>query len=343
MAADDYAIVVGIARYPYLDALSGPVNDAKDFHRWLVDPAGGKVPKGNVKTVYSSTRTPRRGATPEPTSVAIDAAFEEIIAASQQHGGRGGRRIYLYFAGHGIAPKRNDVVLLMANAATGRTGHHIAGSRYAEWFRDQAYFDEVVMFMDCCQGRYPRVTVRDPPWESNPGQRPSRHYYAYATEWSRATREGPFGAQGSVRGLFTLALLAGLRSADRNERGQLTGAMLQAFVLNWVQERARELFGGPVDEPDFDFRPTRDILFVDDAAATPPPTWTVRARLSPANAGRLLTLVGGDLQAIAPSRTDGGRLEWTGLHDGLYRFRLDGASVDPLELLGAGGTRDVTI
>jgi hypothetical protein len=343
VAADDYAIVVGIATYPFLDSLSGPVNDAKDFRKWLVDPAGGNVPRANVKTVFSSRRAPRPGAVPEPTVVPIDAACEDIIRRAEQSGGRGGRRLYLYFAGHGIAPKRNDALLMMANAAKRVPGHHIAGSRYAEWFRDSAFFDEVVMFMDCCQERYPRVTVRDPPFEANPGQRPSRHFYAYATEWSRATREGPFGGAGAVRGLFTLALLAGLRTADRNERGQLTGAMLQAFVLNWIQDRAREFFGAPVDEPDFDYKPRKDIVFVEGPGPIAATGWTVRARLTPMNAGKRVTLVDGELQEIPPARSTSRLWEWMDLRDGLYRLRLDGVSADPIELLGTGGTHVVTL
>ena len=39
MADTDWAIVVGITKYPELDSLDGSENDANDFYAWLVSPA----------------------------------------------------------------------------------------------------------------------------------------------------------------------------------------------------------------------------------------------------------------------------------------------------------------
>ena len=43
MAANDYAVVVGINRYQGLNDLMGPENDAADFNAWLRKPTGGAV------------------------------------------------------------------------------------------------------------------------------------------------------------------------------------------------------------------------------------------------------------------------------------------------------------
>jgi uncharacterized caspase-like protein len=37
MACNDYALVVGISKYPALGDLSGPENDARDFRDWLIE------------------------------------------------------------------------------------------------------------------------------------------------------------------------------------------------------------------------------------------------------------------------------------------------------------------
>jgi RNA polymerase sigma-70 factor (ECF subfamily) len=61
MNAEDFAIVVGIARYPGFGRteteprnLNGPDNDAQSVYEWIVSPAGGAVPPGNVTLVKSS-------------------------------------------------------------------------------------------------------------------------------------------------------------------------------------------------------------------------------------------------------------------------------------------------
>ena len=67
---DDYAVVVGVARYPELSAegaaadLEGPDNDAQDVYDWLVSPDGGGLDPGNVKLLRSARlrRRPNRAA-----------------------------------------------------------------------------------------------------------------------------------------------------------------------------------------------------------------------------------------------------------------------------------------
>jgi hypothetical protein len=71
-----------------------------------------------------------------------DAAWAED-GAGEAHGDGAvvGRRLYLYFAGHGFAPTDTETALLMANATRTRGGHHIPGRSYAEWFYRAGYFN----------------------------------------------------------------------------------------------------------------------------------------------------------------------------------------------------------
>src|SRR5262249_25455871 len=50
----DYALVVGISRYPGISDLSGPENDANDFFAWVTSKEGGGVGPANAKLILSS-------------------------------------------------------------------------------------------------------------------------------------------------------------------------------------------------------------------------------------------------------------------------------------------------
>jgi hypothetical protein len=349
MAVDDRAVVVGICTYPELGDLSGPENDAHEFADWLWAKDGGDLPTENVKLILSSGyKKSRNRLRTKPTSVELVEAFDELHELGDQHGGRAGRRLYIYLAGHGIAPKVEETALLMANAAR-RRRHHFAGRSYAEWFRRAAFFSEVVLLMDCCRENYPRTTLSEPDYDTMTSRNMARYFYGFATEWSRASREGPYGPKGEVRGLFTLALLAGLRNAPRNQAGELTGSLLGDFIYNYIQDRwgDRAATEG-AQEPEFFYGKRRDIVFtVTTSTATkptsPPPMWTVRVTLSRANAGSALELVGGDRQLIPAARVAGNRWEWEGLPQGIYRFRLSGEPSEFFELIGESGSHDVRL
>jgi hypothetical protein len=338
MAGDDHAVVVGIADYPKLDPLNGPENDARDFASWLEDPNGGAVPPGNIDLILSSDPVaPGMAPSPHPTMDKLDEAFERLIQASDQSG-RCGRRLYVYLAGHGCAPTISEVGLLSATASPLRIGDYLAGRMYADWFRQAAFFDEVVWFMDCCRENYPRIPIRLPPWASITSTHQSKYLYGYATQHTQPSREGLDPATGQIRGLFTLALLAGLRDADRDAKGRLTSTALTGFVYNFMTREAPAIVGDVVQDPSFVFEGNREVVFESpNKAAAPPPTWTVTIKLSRTHKGKTLALLDGDLAPIAPAASGPVNWRWDALSDGLYRLRLDGTGVRFVELLGPGG------
>jgi hypothetical protein len=241
MADDDYAIVVGINAYPGLKDASdavGAESDACAFQEWLLDPAGGALPL-NKPEQCKLIVTSQFGPPPEdpmyalPTVMHIWQAAQDLLNRGPGHVGR---RLYLYFAGHGIAPQESETALLTANAQKGALGSlsHWLGEYTAEHFRQSGYFDEVLLFMDCCREVFP-IDAPCMPWGPlRAAAFPEvKRFYAYATRWSELTYARPTAA-GGVGGEFTAALLEGLKRAgyEPHSGGQITTGSLKKYLLN---------------------------------------------------------------------------------------------------------------
>jgi hypothetical protein len=333
MNADDFGIVVGINHYPELGNLDGPENDARGFWEWLISPQGGAVPPDNVTLITCPQPPVSSPVHARPKTEDLDAAFDllQMRATEDGRGGLAGRRLYIFLAGHGFAPNLEDAALLMANAGKTRTGYHIPGRPYANWFRAAAYFREVVLFMDCCRENYRRAVLRVPPWdeERNPSRAINvRHFYGFATEWSRAAREMPQQPDLRVRGHFTTALLAGLRGGAVDEHGRITGKALKNFVLNYLPSL---LPPGQSQVPVFDFDDTKDIEF----GTARIPEIRVSIRLSEANVGKDVLLRDGNLRPM-PGKALRVKPElWEAqLLRGLYQVSIPGGEPKMFQVLG---------
>jgi hypothetical protein len=256
----DHAIVVGIAKYPYLEPLNSPENDARAFHAWVIRPAnmggGGIDPaSGRARLILSSDfKGPFQAGMEPPTVAQVEAELIALDNAAAQNNaaGRGlrvGRRLYLYFSGHGCAPRFEEAAVLMANA-TRRRVYHLTGMPVADWFFRSGYFTEVVLLMDCCRERYEKVATYVPPWVDLTLPEvvdQSQRFYGLAAEWSRLARERvlPSGKSHSV---FTMALLAGLEGAAADPAttffdpatnrplAHVTAASLKNYLYNYMQD-----------------------------------------------------------------------------------------------------------
>jgi hypothetical protein len=228
MATEDHAIVVGIKRYPFLEDLEGPENDAKAMIEWLKDPSGGNVPENQIHPVTSSDFEDK----PRPGTDDVYDAFAPVIKlAEERDPAPAGRRLYIFMAGHGFGPAMREASLLMANAQARAFGHNVSGGKIADHFGQAGYFEEVVLLMDCC--REPNAAAQEGllPWdkpEGNGGQE-TRWLYGFATGYSSTAREKPI--DGQTRGLFTVAVLEALRS----------GAGTSSELRNLVKTRMIEL------------------------------------------------------------------------------------------------------
>lgn len=230
MAADDYAVVAGITRYPeFPPRLRGPENDAVAFKAWLTDPGGGDVPGANISLVVSSAyKAEEQAGEPEPTTVRLQGAFERLIKKGYEKDPDPiGRRLYIFLAGHGVAlpDSLDDAALLMANAGRGRMGHYVPGRPVADHFRAAAWFREIVLFMDCCRDDMPKLPLWSLPWDvlRKPEAADVKYFNGFGTKFSKKSRERRL-EDGDYSGLFTASLLQGLRS------GETTPDRLRAFV-----------------------------------------------------------------------------------------------------------------
>jgi hypothetical protein len=265
----DWALAVGVRVYPDpgLGDLSGPELDATGFHEWVVSPRGGGITDPHrVKLILSSNYTPpfSSATSARPTVEAVNEFFTELddLATGNEKKGDGlrvGRRLYLYFSGHGFMPAatEDEIALLMANATPNRLGNHVLGRAWANLFYRSGYFREILLFMDCCRNEFSNAPLNvpflNPSNDPQAGQK-GRRLYAYATKWGRKARERKM-ADGQTRGVFTAALLAGLwGGAADTATHEIRASDLRSFLYQNMKE-----FLAPEDfnndeipkEPDF--------------------------------------------------------------------------------------------
>lgn len=287
-----WALVVGLGRYsPHLDDLDGPERDAQEFYAWVTDPAGGRVPAGQANLIISTADTVRTREPSQAVLMRACRAYDALARAHEKdHGAlRLGRRLYLYFSGHGYSPDERESVLLAADAKREEPGLHVPGRAWAEHFRRIGAFDEVVLFMDCCRDNYPRVAPQPIQVPSQPdGRGQDRPYFfGFATKWNRRARELPIGGQ--VRGVFTYALLKGLRGAAADAVGRVTTRSLcdwlDANLAAIFPADVRDQFGDEFD-PDFDPKTGDDLLL----ATAERPAFEIDIHVDPARQGKRLRL-----------------------------------------------------
>lgn len=268
MAADDYAILVGITRYPVLGNLQGAEGDARRFCEWLIDPAGGGVPPENVQLIVTSDFHP-----PEPSSVEdaepadnrFRRALNRIILPHGMPREQAGRRLYLYFSGHGFTTTERPEAALYTAPASLNSPEQIAGTRYLEKLKGAALFEELVLVMDCCRTMemmsqivQPILTLMPNPVRSNK----VKVFKAYGAPNGLQARERLFEPEGRVEGILTHALLAALRQAQGDELGRVTGPQIKGHILNSWKELTRDV---PAELPEIDVTFAGDLIFAERA------------------------------------------------------------------------------
>jgi hypothetical protein len=242
-APTDYAIVVGIDDYNAgIPALQGCVNDALLFQEWLLDPDGGGLDPANIHFIQSSK--PPNGRPPRDE-------IENLILTYYDHqnttGRSRGRRLYLYFAGHGVTPNPpldDDCGIVMANAVS-QVLRSLPGRLTTKRVQRASLFEETVLFMDCCRQVRGRVTadcdlpdgLGDPTLATK-----LRFIYGFAAQWAMTASEQMLPhpvdpkKQHMWQGVFTHTLIRGLRSAIDPATNDVNSASLKQFVINAVQQ-----------------------------------------------------------------------------------------------------------
>jgi hypothetical protein len=313
MAETDWGIVVGITKYPELENLDGSENDAEAFYEWLVSPTGGNVPARQVAKILSSDFPPATAAVrAEPSAYHIGQAFDDLVDVANANGAAGnglqvGRRLYLYFSGHGFAPTFEYTALLAANATRLRAGYHIVGTPYANTFLRANYFEQVVLIMDCCRENVQTVAPSLPPFitvTGPDGVDKARTFFGFGTKWSRTSRERMMD-DGKVHGVFSWALLKGLQGqACDPSTGDITARTLGDYLYNRMKTflSAPDLQDPQIPkEPDLQYEanPVNPLVF----ATIPIPQYPVTIQLPANTAGQPVTILDSGfhvaLQAVA--------------------------------------------
>lgn len=229
----DYAVVIGISHYKSLEKLEGPIEDAKEFMQWLISPEGGDLPQENCFLIESSSNPIR------PLQDDIDDKLAMIYEKGSQSGFR---RLYFYFAGHGLGAGWNENALCLPGWSVIKKNSALSSSEYLKLFMESGYFKEVFFFLDCCRNRKTSTRPLPPTLGFEHAQNAScMCFVAYATEFNNAAYEAEHwdGIKSAVRGHFTKALMQGLKGAASNKEGLITTGSIKGFLKTKVEEIAK--------------------------------------------------------------------------------------------------------
>jgi uncharacterized caspase-like protein len=234
-AEHDFALVIGIAHYPQLQSLEGPVLDAQRIDRWLRERAG--LPDANVELVTSAEQVEER-----PILEEVDAAFERIFKNAKA-GGEAPRRLYVYFAGHGCSQAIDHVALLMANANLDLLNRAMNATEYRKAL-GQRLFPEQIYLFDCCRQYDRSVLGRGPEWTFDPAKEPLAdltQVVLYAAGFTQYANERHL-FYSERRGLFTEALMEGLNGAAGTfDKVRQVGVVTTDRLVPYVYDRLNDL------------------------------------------------------------------------------------------------------
>jgi hypothetical protein len=239
--SEDWAVVAGINYYPGIRDLQGPVFDCTTFKRWALDTA--YVPDRQLICIAASELRPANTFEAHPKVEAITHAFERLIrAADKKQAHHLGRRLYLFFSGHGIIATRSitpdfrETALLAANADSLFLSRHVGLRSWAEWFRALGIFDEVFLVADCCREKedlVPPIPPAVPDW--TPQRTEGRQFYAFATKLAARAWEKELGKPPRVRGVLSWVVAEALKNRKLyDDKGLLTASCLMQHIYNTV-------------------------------------------------------------------------------------------------------------
>ena len=284
--ADDWALVVGIADYPNYGAtptqsnnLRGPINDATAVADFLRQTLG----VGNIKLLTSAQDNGAAWGAPPPRPVRFDIErwIQDLIlqSSANEAAGRGprvGRRLYIYFSGHGLAPEKFKRALVTANAFSRIFTDHVLATAWQEHLSNSRFFSEYILWMDCCSQAQVTLIPSLPPFQItailNP---PPPQFTVCAATFPLQAVELPLGPAGQYHGVFTYELLRGLSGGAINpQTGGIRTRDLMSYLFKAVAAHIDNLPDSTGISREPDFLASDDIEFV--SAAIAPATSTLR-------------------------------------------------------------------
>jgi len=242
---NDFAIIIGINDYTPPDkyglrTLKGPINDVDEMEKWLRDTTYGNIPDSNIKRV-TSTPDPL-----QPLQNVIDEKFLEIEDTILTHKGGKARRLYFYFAGHGLGTLDNivDTGLCLADWSERRRHSAISSESYKDYIRQYGYFEEIIFIADCCRNTKINIKPLHPTFSApspKSGAGNTRMFIAYATQYQDQAYEVEMGdsENSEKRGAFTSVLIDGLKGAAANN-GIIDSNSLSGYLMNETPKLAQQ-------------------------------------------------------------------------------------------------------
>jgi uncharacterized caspase-like protein len=347
MPLADRALVVGINRYQGISNLAGPENDAQAFFDWVTSPTGGGVDPNQAKMIRSSDFPPAGSVDDErPAKEQIERFFTDVenAADANNHAGLGlkaGKRIWLFFSGHGFAPALDTSGVLMANATLGKI-HNVSAMLWANRLYEGGWFDDVLLFQDACRSRIPNGGLTVPFLEQRqaPRNQQRRRFYAFSAKDRKLAKELPFPG-GHTRGIFTITLLQGLQEA----RDPRTGAVTTTYLKEYLQANMKK-FLSAADLANEDIAQMPEVFDPDpfDIAAPLAAAQVQGSQVQGfpvrifAAAGRPARVVDATFATLANANP--APAEWAlRLLPGLYMLVVDGADDKPFQVAGATDVR----
>jgi hypothetical protein len=266
---EDYALVVGINQYAGFKLLKGARHDAEAFAALLKKRLPtAHVPPANIDPYC---RHGNAGA-PEPDRRAVLDLVKALLAKSPNRDERIGRRLWIFFAGHGATADLDEVCFLTTEA-TDESPEHVPGRRIANIFRGCALFQEVVLCMDCCRDYDKDLEIVGHGIKTRydaSAARGVKYLFIYGTGFGSKTRE--LEIDGVICGAFTWALIDGLSGKATDAHGRITSISLKRHVereLDKLRERG-------IDQKAH-FEPLVDFVFFEGLA---PHTVTITVHLT---------------------------------------------------------------
>jgi hypothetical protein len=230
---EDFALIIGINDYTPpsksgLRTLRGAINDANQFEAWATNTYGGNVAIANCFKITSLPKPLK------PIQDEIDTAITEIINLIKDKGGSA-KRLYFYFAGHGLGSIDNisDTALCLANWSELRRNTALSSEAYKEVIRQFGYFEEIIFLADCCRNTKINVKPMHPtfaPPMPNPVAGQTKLFVGYATQYQDQSFEIEVG-NSEMRGVFTKVLIAGLNGDAANQDGIINADSLRDYLI----------------------------------------------------------------------------------------------------------------
>jgi uncharacterized caspase-like protein len=250
-----FGVAIGINRYPGIKDLEHARSDAEAFFKWLTNPEEGGVPPEQAHLIEATQDEEKLFASiydARPLRHEVDHTLLQFHKELRERlrsepSRRRETRLYLYVAGHGVAPSGGRGALLFADAepAEDYWGGHLDLLQYELFYEKCGIFREVVLLSDCCRETFAGIPPATQPFrECTRPEIATRVVVGYATAMADKAGE-PISADVSEvngRGFFTKALLAGLRGGPAHPTtGVVDDEGLASYVRKTVTELAAEV------------------------------------------------------------------------------------------------------